>query len=106
MKQRIKLNNKKSHLGEGRISTQGTSVRNSGEGKSFTKALSVAALAGLTFLGAQANAQGVNAEDNPSLTLEEGQITGAAADINWGELLSKREYGEGDAAKYYKWRGL
>ena len=107
MKQRIKLNNKKSHfplpLGEGRISTQGTSVRNSGEGKSFTKALSVAALAGLTFLGAQANAQGVNAEDNPSLTLEEGQITGAAADINWGELLSKREYGEGDAAKYYKW---
>lgn len=47
MKRRIKLNNKKSHfplpLGEGRISTQGTSVRNSGEGKSFTKALSFAA---------------------------------------------------------------
>ncbi len=61
MKQRIKLNNKKLHfplpLGEGRISTQGTSVRNSGEGKSFTKALSVAALAGLTFFGASANAQ-------------------------------------------------
>ena len=63
MKRRIKLNNKKSHfplpLGEGRISTQGTSVRNSGEGKSFTKALSVAALAGLTFFGASANAQEV-----------------------------------------------
>ena len=107
MKQRIKLNNKKSHfplpLGEGRISTQGTSVRNSGEGKSFTKALSVAALAGLTFFGAQANAQGVNVDDNSPLAFEEGQITGAAADINWGELLSKREYGEGDAAKYYKW---
>ncbi len=74
MKQRIKLNNKKSHfplpLGEGRISTQGTSVRNSGEGKSFTKALSVAALAGLTFFGAQANAQGVNVDDNSPLALK------------------------------------
>ena len=50
-----------------------------GNNNKFVKSLSVAALAGLTFFGAQANAQGVNAEDNPSLTFGEGKITGAAA---------------------------
>ena len=61
MTKRIKLNNRKSisllPLGDCRISIQRTNVRNSLEGKNFTKALSVAALAGLSFLGAQANAQ-------------------------------------------------
>ena len=56
-------------------------VKNSNDKKLFTKTLSIAALAGLTFFGVSANAQGVNVDDNSPLTLEEGQITGAAADL-------------------------
>ena len=56
-------------------------VKNSNNKKLFTKTLSIAALAGLTFLGVSANAQGVNVDDNSSLAFEEGQITGAAADL-------------------------
>ena len=56
-------------------------VKNSNDKKLFTKTLSIAALAGLTFFGVSANAQGVNVDDNSPLAFEEGQITGAAADL-------------------------